>query len=255
MRIERLFLEDYKNLVGFEVDFDETSPRQVIVGRNGVGKSNLLEAITRIFRDLDLEEDSEFAYEIYYFCNGHSVRVKSSGTASANTDAEANLPRRFKRDYWIGNATSEPTLIPNLASVLERLPEAEFYRRNRPIDQQPNPDRLLPLYVFGYYSGAIARFGKIFEKHEEKYYKEQITGAEAPLRPLFQAKPNHSQFALLAFYATDDSDAQKFLETEFRMIVSTPCSSRYGNRTGDCRRQTSFGEPPATRAFGGPAER
>lgn len=216
MRIDRLFLDDYKNLVAFEVDFDETSARQVIVGRNGVGKSNLLEAITRIFRDLDLEEDSEFAYEIDYFCNGHFVRVKSFQTAIADRATNPNLPRRFKRDYWVRRAT-DPTPTTELPIALERFPEAEFYRRNRPINQQPNPDRLLPLYVFGYYSGAIARFGKIFEKHEEKYYKEQIIGAEAPLRPLFQAKPNHSQFALLAFYATDDSDAQKFLEAEFRI--------------------------------------
>jgi len=64
MRIDRLWLKEFRNLRAFEVDFDETSTRQVIVGRNGVGKSNLLEAITRIFRDLDLEEASEFEYEI-----------------------------------------------------------------------------------------------------------------------------------------------------------------------------------------------
>ncbi len=76
----------------------------------------------------------------------------------------------------------------------------------------------MPLYVFGYYSGAIPRFAKIFEKHEERYYKEQIAGTEAPLRPLFQAKSHHSQFALLAFYATRDAAAQKYLEDEFRIV-------------------------------------
>ena len=64
----------------------------------------------------------------------------------------------------------------------------------------------------------ISRFANIFEKHEEKYFKEQVVGEEAPLRSLFQAKPHHSQFALLAFYATCDGDAQKFLENEFRIV-------------------------------------
>ncbi len=54
MRIDRLMLSEYKNLINFEVDFDETSSRQVVVGRNGVGKSNLLEALTRIFRDVKI---------------------------------------------------------------------------------------------------------------------------------------------------------------------------------------------------------
>ena len=97
------------------------------------------------------------------------------------------------------------------------MSESEFFRRNRPIGHDPNPERLLPLYVFGYYSGTITRFAKIFEKHEERYFREQITGVEAPLRPVFQAKPHHSQFALLAFYATHDAEAQRFLSNEFRI--------------------------------------
>jgi ABC-type multidrug transport system ATPase subunit len=97
------------------------------------------------------------------------------------------------------------------------MAETEFFRRNTPAKDKPNPERLLPLYVFGYYSGTITRFAKIFEKHEEMYYNEQITGAEAPLRSVFQAKAHHSQFALLAFYATHDAEAQKFLKDEFRI--------------------------------------
>jgi predicted ATPase len=218
MRIDRLALADFKNLAGFEVDFDETSIRQVVVGRNGVGKSNLLEALTWIFRDLDLEEESQFGYQIEYLCNGHFVKIECVEVNPEESKRIHNVPRRFKRQYYIAaqaDCAGETTEKPR---PYEQISEADFYRRNRPIGQQPNPGRLLPLYVFGYYSGVISRFTKIFEKHEEKYFKEQIAGEEAPLRPLFQAKPNHSQFALLAFYATQDSDAQKFLEEEFRIL-------------------------------------
>jgi len=216
MRIDRLVLTDFKNLVGFEVDFDETSTRQVVVGRNGVGKSNLLEALTRIFRDLDLEEDSEFGYEIEYLCNRHFVKVQASQTN--RKDCKPNIPHQFKRQYWIAGEAECASVAAGTPRPYEQITESDFFRRNRPVNRQPNPDRLLPLYVFGYYSGAISRFAKIFEKHEEKYFKEQIAGVEAPLRFLFQAKPHHSQFALLAFYATHDSAAQKYLEVEFRIL-------------------------------------
>jgi len=213
MRIDRLTLQEYKNLVEFTVDFDETSARQVVVGRNGVGKSNLLEAITRIFRDLDLEAPSEFAYEIEYVCNDHFVKVTSSPLSTEVSDGQ---PPRFKREYWIANA--DGTAAATRANRrYQQITESDFFKRNRPINQEPNPDRLLPLYVFGYYSGAVPRFSKIFAKHEERYFREQITGVEAPLRPVFQAKPNHSQFALLAFYATHDSAAQNYLAAEFRI--------------------------------------
>lgn len=218
MRIDRLALTDFKNLVGFEVDFDQTSTRQVIVGRNGVGKSNLLEALTWIFRDLDLEEDSEFGYEIEYLCNRHFVKVRSSQINREECKRNPNIPRRFRRQYWIAGEEECANATRGAPRPYKQITESDFSRRNHSLNQQPNPDRILPLYVFGYYSGMISRFAKIFEKHEEKYFKEQITGEEAPLRPLFQAKPHHSQFALLAFYATRDSAAQKFLETEFRIL-------------------------------------
>jgi len=218
MRIDRLVLPDYRNLVDFEVDFDETSNRQVVVGRNGVGKSNLLEALTWIFRDLDLEEDSNFAYEIEYSCNRHFVKVQSIQINIKECKGNTNILPQFRRQYWLAPESESVRINLGAPRPYEQISESDFFRRNRPTNQQPNPDRILPLYVFGYYSGVIPRFAKIFEKHEEKYYKEQVAGEEAPLRSVFQAKANHSQFALLAFYATRDSAAQKFLENEFRIL-------------------------------------
>jgi predicted ATPase len=218
MRIDRLALADFRNLVDFEVDFDETSNRQVVVGRNGVGKSNLLEALTRIFRDLDLEEDSEFGYEIEYLCNRSFVKVESFQVNKEECKGNPSIPSRFRRQYWIASEEECASGGHGAPRPYKQITESDFFRRNRPSNQQPNADRILPLYVFGYYSGEIPRFAKIFEKHEETYYKEQVAGQEAPLRPLFRAKANHSQFALLAFYATRDSAAQKFLEAEFRIL-------------------------------------
>lgn len=217
MRIDRLYLADFKNLTDFEVDCDQTSVRQVIVGRNGVGKSNLLEALTWIFRDLDLEEESQFAYEIEYLCNQHCIKIACVQINAEECKTKPHLQKRLKRRYWAAPEAACGALPKDAEKPYDEMPEREFFRRNAPVSDQPNPERLLPLYVFGYYSGAVSRFAKIFEKHEEQYFKEQVTGVEAPLRPLFQAKPHHSQFALLAFYATHDEPAQKYLADEFRI--------------------------------------
>lgn len=217
MRIDRLYLADYRNLVDFEVDFDQTSNRQVIVGRNGVGKSNMLEALTWIFRDLDLEEASAFAYEIEYLCNQSCIKIASVQTNAKECKAKPNIQKRFKRQYWVATEKACAALQPGTPKPYEEMVETEFFRRNRAVGDQASAQRLLPLYVFGYYSGAVSRFAKIFEKHEERYFKQQISGEEAPLRPLFQAKAHHSQFALLAFFATHDKPAQKYLADEFRI--------------------------------------
>ncbi len=210
MRIDRLRLPKFRNLVDFEVDFHEESSRQVIVGRNGVGKSNLLEAIVRIFRDLDLEEPSTFPYEIEYLCRGRSVRIANYELAEKSTAGSVRYQRRYE---VAGSGTKD------LLGEQHHMPisEADFYRRNRRVNADTNPERLLPSYVFGYYSGDLARFEDIFEKHEEMYYAAQIKGEEAPLRPLFLARPHHSQFAFLSFFAVDDAKAREFLKSEMRI--------------------------------------
>lgn len=223
MRIDRLRLEDFKNLRDFEADFDVSSSRQVIVGRNGVGKSNLLEAICFIFRDLDLEVASSFAYTIEYHCNRHYVRVK----ASPEKDADGKV-LRYVRTYEVSPDTGEQPAEAKKPRVYEPLKQSEFYRRNKVIKSgngvlKLNPERLLPSYVFGYYSGTSGRFIEAFEEHEERYYKDQIKGIEAPLRALFLARPHHSQLSLLSFFvdsqtgskASDVNKTQAFLEKEF----------------------------------------
>ena len=57
MRIDRLTIGNFKNLRELTIDFDEEYPTTVILGRNGTGKSNLLEALIIIFRDLNLGEE------------------------------------------------------------------------------------------------------------------------------------------------------------------------------------------------------
>lgn len=78
MRIDSLAIDDFKNLKNFKIDIDETQLTSVFIGRNGTGKSNLLEAIVIIFRDLDLNvQTSEFSYEIRYKCSEHSIEIRS----------------------------------------------------------------------------------------------------------------------------------------------------------------------------------
>jgi recombinational DNA repair ATPase RecF len=53
MRLEHIYLPNFKNLRDFEIDFTLGSPTIVLVGRNATGRPNLIEAIVTIFRDLD----------------------------------------------------------------------------------------------------------------------------------------------------------------------------------------------------------
>ena len=179
MRIDSLTIDNFKNLKNFHIDIDETQLTSVFIGRNGAGKSNLLEAIVIIFRDLDLNAPTvEFSYEIQYKCADHTVFITS------NKDTKS---RTFKVDE-------------------ETIARAAFYKMR---------EQVLPAHVFAYYSGPSNRLEKHFSKHQKKFYKALLDGDEETLRPLFYARLIHSNFVLLAFFSFFEEKNKEFLRKYF----------------------------------------
>lgn len=77
MRLKYIKIGNYKNLKDFELELDGESFIDVFVGRNGTGKSNLLEAIISIFKRLiDNDTENSFEYHIKYVINETDVEVK-----------------------------------------------------------------------------------------------------------------------------------------------------------------------------------
>jgi predicted ATPase len=174
VRLDRLTIGRFKNLRDFSINFDEKSPTTVLVGRNGTGKSNLLEALTIIFADLDLGAEPSFEYGLEYVCRGQKVTIDAMQRAGAK-------------------ATVDGKSVP--LKQLVRLDERRY----------------LPNYVFGYYSGPSNRMEEHFQEHQERFYRDLLEGRDQPLRPLFFARPIHSQFVLLAFFLKEEEDTRRFL--------------------------------------------
>lgn len=77
MKLDYLWVENFKNLNGFKADFDE-NPEElftILLGQNGLGKSNLLEALVVIFRDLFRGVQTEFGYELRYTLNRGETKI------------------------------------------------------------------------------------------------------------------------------------------------------------------------------------
>jgi predicted ATPase len=183
MRLHRLTIKEYKNLHNLAIDFDETSPYTVLVGANGSGKSNLIEALTLIFRNVDLELDAPFSYDLTYSCRAQRIRIRS----------EKGVSPRF---FTVGNGSDSQS-------------ERELPRKRFMADDKDGRPLYRPAFVFGYYSGPSDRLSALYEKHRERYYSwiikpfsERGSGKIDPnsLRRLFYAQTLHGQFALLAFF-------------------------------------------------------
>ena len=49
MRLKHLYIKDYKNLKDFSLDFENGNGLSILIGNNGSGKSNVLEAYISLY--------------------------------------------------------------------------------------------------------------------------------------------------------------------------------------------------------------
>lgn len=78
MKIKTLKIDGYKNLADTVLIHD--SDLITIIGNNGSGKSNLLEAISIIFRNLyTLQQDMDFAFMLEYSnTKGEVIKIEKA---------------------------------------------------------------------------------------------------------------------------------------------------------------------------------
>lgn len=90
IELKRIKIEShFKNLNGLEINFENSNGVTVLIGNNGSGKSNLLEALSLIFRSLYKKTESVFFdYSIEYIIQQNKIikidKVKSKTTYRVN---------------------------------------------------------------------------------------------------------------------------------------------------------------------------
>lgn len=231
MQLQRIRIPAFRNLRDLDIAFashlqpaagasadaplhTQTRPirSHALIGQNGTGKSNLIEALITIFRDVDLDREAAFDYTLEYSIRDHAVRI------------EADTAKQKRPFVWVdGKAESQGHLLKNR--------------------------ELLPAHIFAYYSGRNERIEALFQEHQRRFNQRQeittdevlselllknFTGSEADiraveeakrrresrlkqagddrLRRLFYCRGGHSQLVLLACLLSDDPVFQKVLK-------------------------------------------
>ena len=141
MRIDKVHIKTrFKNLEDFQIDIDENAWETVLLGLNATGKSNFLEALVIIFRDLDLiynhhrKAKQPFDYYIKYECRSNAIEIT------------------FEKGKY--------------AFVVNGKPETTTVTKNI--------EHYLPKHIFIYYSGISDRLSDLYIPHQKIYYEQII---------------------------------------------------------------------------------
>ncbi|PPC06547.1 AAA family ATPase [Acinetobacter pittii] len=207
----------FKNLKDVSIDFDEKEWITVVIGWNGTGKSNVLEALAVIFGDLlDLKKKPLFSYEIIYKIG----KASNQNTIKIIADPDLDPKEQLKIYIKTQNLISADLIQTKLFEESSDLNSSDSYSELKLNDFLVEDSNYLPKYIFSYYSGHSERMFKIFEPalkdHYEKLMKFELSD-ENFIRKKFYALPEHSQFVLLSFLSQldDSSIGLKFLEEHF----------------------------------------
>jgi predicted ATPase len=211
MKVDKLHIRSrFKNLENVKVDFDEDHLMTVVVGRNGSGKSNVLEALVAIFRNLDLGETAPFSYElIYRLGEPHKPNRPSERWLEITIDADptrGTMAKQYQvqvRDLLVDETPKD---------LFEEQPPDQVIPFSKVKRDKEGKAPYLPNYVFAYYSGPSDRLENHFKKHRTDFYRrllEDKLDLKGDIRQLFYAKPHHSQFVLLAFFLSEQDNAEK----------------------------------------------
>lgn len=191
MRLLRVYIDGYRNLKSVEVNFDTDSLTTVVIGENGSGKSNLIEAIVEVFRAYDFGEHGnlKFGYEISFETSGYDVLL-------SNRQGTSDKPPEFMRPFVSAGHDGEILLEPRKFVDSRKSTIRAFH---------------LPDLVFGYYSGSGHRLERLFDDHQSRYYgvinkerTEDEYAAASKARRLFYCRPIHGVLALFAYLAKSD---------------------------------------------------
>jgi predicted ATP-dependent endonuclease of OLD family len=189
MRVRSLHIGNFKNLREFIVRFsdEKRSWVTVVLGWNGTGKSNLIESLVILFKELDLGKSPSFSYRIEYECSGSTVHI------DAVSDDDPHVAPAIRDVKITVKNDSEEQAVTHKQFCSEK------HANHR------------PGHVFGYYSGPSNRLEDHFNEHQNKFYRALLDGDERPLRRLFYARPVHANFVLLSFFSNPTEESRKFL--------------------------------------------
>lgn len=204
MRIDWLWVDEYKNLRDLTIDFSKDHLITVLIGRNGTGKSNVLEALTEIFRDLLMGADRHgkknvpsIKYRIAYEIHDRWVYIDADPERK-----EAYQAKTVSKD-------KHPESYPVAASFDDV--EGASISRTKLVGEDSEH---LPRFLFGYYSGESDRMKEVFRAYLKNYDDKLIKNNDPGLKRMFFAEPVHSNFVLLSFLVNNKERTNAFLQKQ-----------------------------------------
>ncbi|ALC52356.1 hypothetical protein CN899_21930 [Bacillus thuringiensis] len=225
MRLHSIYIEKYKQLRDFKIQFQNVEhsigkePFRFLIGKNGAGKTSLLEAIGLIFTRILQDETPGFNFEIIYMMNIEGCNT----TISVKSNKKSPLLKGYKIKEAVDDISR---LSVYIAKENERPYKLDL--RKRPFSQclEYHPRRII-----AYASGPTNIFEDVLLSSPEESIKSDIYDAregakeivdyDMQLYEIDHSLRNLQRLYEDASYLYIDGETSKFIMFALNTITST----------------------------------
>lgn len=195
MKLRRLQIDGYKNVRSCDIEFTQSPLINAVIGSNGSGKSNLIEAIIQILIGFYFEKMPQFEFRMEFEAQNRVIVLqRKDRRTSVMVDGE-HLP------------------LDQFAKRLRDGPAQVFY----------------PELTLVYYSGECQRVQQLVARYRRHFQKLTRNPETDRFRPLFvQSTNEQSQVILLALFAHGHRELLTHLGLEAIIDVSVVLRSPDG---------------------------
>lgn len=179
MKLLKLKILGYKNLQDVEIDFSKSNGMTLVVGTNGSGKSNLLEALSAIFSALYNKEKNinpDFGFELEYVIDNPPSSIEGQQTNGSRAKVKIN--------NYSGNIDMHFCCLES---------DDEFYKVS-----PENYNALLPDHVIAIYSGEEKRLWENYYFQSYDNYNRQYMEGKVAFQQHNMVYLNHYYWNLIA---------------------------------------------------------
>jgi len=193
MKLRRLEIEGYKNVRSCDIEFTDSPLINAVIGSNGSGKSNLIEAIIQILIGCYFEQAPQFKFRLEFEAQNRVVVLQREGRRTSVTVDGDRMPL----DHFARRLRDGPTQV--------------FY----------------PELTLIYYSGECQRVQKLVSRYRRHFQKLTRNPETDRFRPLFvQSSNEQSQVILLSLFAHGHRQLLGHLKleeiTDVRIVLRSP---------------------------------
>jgi len=215
VRLNYFWIENYKNIKDIAINFEKGNGLAMLIGANGSGKSNILEAISKIFSGAYHNSRKNLLgcdFLVCYSVSGDVICIAGHGKKCAIAVVCA---KSGKVNDWSGFEIKENEISSFVKGVFTKEEQISIGNVPFSVTIYPRADEFLPSSIIAIYSGEETRlWNEVYKSAYSGFINKARKGVSDNSFRMVYIDKNHWVIALFILWLSSTPSNEQFLSEQ-----------------------------------------